>query len=370
MQKMIKNESLIMNRNSFLEKFTGSIAYQVENEQKSKFLFEELSYLTQHHLERCEKYANFVRTFKAHETRCTLSDIPFFSVRAFKEFELLSIDKKQIFKTMISSGTSGQAVSKIYLDQETASLQSRVLTNLMRDVTGPTRLPMLIIDAPNSVKNRTNFSARGAGIIGFSLYGKDVTFALNDDYSLNMDIVKSFFNRYVNKQVFVFGFTFMVWKCFLEKPLEFKILIDKTKSVLLHGGGWKRLSDEAVSPLEFKTRVEQTLGIKKVVNYYGLVEQTGSLYFECEHGYLHSSVYSDVITRCPRDLSEVSHGDEGVIQVLSCIPRSYPGHSLLTDDLGVIHGVDDCKCGRKGKYFSINGRLEAAEVRGCSDAAK
>ena len=340
MQKMIKNESLIMNRNSFLEKFTGSIAYQVENEQKSKFLFEELSYLTQHHLERCEKYANFVRTFKAHETRCTLSDIPFFSVRAFKEFELLSIDKKQIFKTMISSGTSGQAVSKIYLDQETASLQSRVLTNLMRDVTGPTRLPMLIIDAPNSVKNRTNFSARGAGIIGFSLYGKDVTFALNDDYSLNMDIVKSFFNRYVNKQVFVFGFTFMVWKCFLEKPLE------------------------------FKTRVEQTLGIKKVVNYYGLVEQTGSLYFECEHGYLHSSVYSDVITRCPRDLSEVSHGDEGVIQVLSCIPRSYPGHSLLTDDLGVIHGVDDCKCGRKGKYFSINGRLEAAEVRGCSDAAK
>ena len=69
---------------------------------------------------------------------------------------------------MTSSGTSGQAVSKIYLDQETASLQSRVLTNLMRDVTGPARLPMLIIDAPSSVKNRTNFSARGAGIIGFS----------------------------------------------------------------------------------------------------------------------------------------------------------------------------------------------------------
>ena len=72
--------------------------------------------------------------------------------------------------------------------------------------------------------------------------------------------------------------------------------------------------------------------------------------------------------RCPKTLSEVPNGTEGVIQVLSCIPRSYPGHSLLTDDLGVVHGEDNCKCGRKGKYFSINGRLKAAEVRGCSDA--
>ena len=106
----------------------------------------------------------------------------------------------------------------------------------------------------------------------------------------------------------------------------------------------------------------------KVVNYYGLVEQTGSLYFECEHGFFHPSIFSEVIIRCPKTLSEVPNGTEGVIQVLSCIPRSYPGHSLLTDDLGVVHGEDNCKCGRKGKYFSINGRLKAAEVRGCSDA--
>ena len=55
-------------------------------------------------------------------------------------------------------------------------------------------------------------------------------------------------------------------------------------------------------------------------------------------------------------------------RIISLIPTSYPGHSIITEDQGVIFGEDNCKCGRKGKYFSINGRLKAAEVRGCSDA--
>ena len=46
---------------------------------------------------------------------------------------------------------------------------------------------------------------------------------------------------------------------------------------------------------------------------------------------------------------------------------SYPGHSLLTEDMGAILGVDDCPCGRKGKYFRIDGRIPQAEIRGCSD---
>jgi len=49
------------------------------------------------------------------------------------------------------------------------------------------------------------------------------------------------------------------------------------------------------------------------------------------------------------------------------LPISYPGHSILTEDIGTIIGVDNCLCGRMGKYFKINGRLKNAELRGCSD---
>ena len=58
---------------------------------------------------------------------------------------------------------------------------------------------------------------------------------------------------------------------------------------------------------------------------------------------------------------------EGVIQTLSLLPLSYPGHSLLTEDEGSFLGEDDCSCGRYGKYFKIYGRVKNAELRGCSD---
>ena len=57
-----------------------------------------------------------------------------------------------------------------------------------------------------------------------------------------------------------------------------------------------------------------------------------------------------------------------MIQAVSLLPGSYPGHSILTEDEGVILGEDDCPCGRKGKYFRVIGRIRNAEVRGCSDA--
>ena len=61
------------------------------------------------------------------------------------------------------------------------------------------------------------------------------------------------------------------------------------------------------------------------------------------------------------------NGETGIIEVVSVLPKSYPGHVLLTEDEGVILGEDDCPCGRKGKYFEVRGRMAKAEVRGCSD---
>ena len=98
-----------------------------------------------------------------------------------------------------------------------------------------------------------------------------------------------------------------------------------------------------------------------------MVEQVGSIFVECEAGRLHAPSFADVIIRRPQDWSVADQGEEGLIQVLSCLPQSYPGHSLLTEDLGTLIGTDDCPCGRHGRTFSVSGRLPKAEVRGCSD---
>ena len=114
-------------------------------------------------------------------------------------------------------------------------------------------------------------------------------------------------------------------------------------------------------------KLNDLCGIVKVHDYYGMVEQTGSIYMECEHGHLHAPAFSDIIIRKPSDFSVAEIGEKGIIQVLSILAQSYPGHSLLTEDEGVLLGEDDCPCGRKGKYFKILGRLKNAEIRGCSD---
>ena len=79
------------------------------------------------------------------------------------------------------------------------------------------------------------------------------------------------------------------------------------------------------------------------------------------------STYSDLIVRRGLDFSVASVGEKGILEVVSLLPESYPGHALLTEDEGALLGVDDCPCGRKGKYFKVFGRIQHAELRGCSD---
>ena len=147
--------------------------------------------------------------------------------------------------------------------------------------------------------------------------------------------------------------------------LDFKI--DLSNSVLIHGGGWKKLTSESIDNSTFKTLLKNICGLNRVHDYYGMVEQTGTIHMECESGYLHTSEFSDIIIRNPLDFSVNKIGEEGIVQLFSLLPTSYPGQSILTEDMGTIYGEDDCTCGRNGKYFKINGRLKKAELRGCSD---
>jgi hypothetical protein len=114
---------------------------------------------------------------------------------------------------MTSSGTTGQSVSRIFLDKTTAARQQKTLVRIVNHFTGAGRLPMLIIDTPAVMKDRNMFSAAG---IGFSIFGSDRFYALNDDMTLNYDGVNAFLARHQGKSILLFGFTFMVWQHFYQ----------------------------------------------------------------------------------------------------------------------------------------------------------
>ena len=342
--------------------------YSLKAKEKEELLKTRLLSLTEHHRKKCSEYANFLRLVDFDNKKVsTAADIPFFPVRLFKEYELLSMNRSEVFKVMTSSGTTGQKVSKIFLDKATAMLQQQVLLRLLSNFLGSKRLPMLVIDSPKVTKDRKLFSARGATVIGLSFTARETIYALNDDMSLNMDNVNYFCEKYTGQRSLIFGFTFIVWQHLYKELLKRNIKLNLPEAFLMTGGGWKKLTSESVTRQVFKAKFNETCGIRHFLDHYGMVEQTGCSYFECEHGHLHVSIYSDMFIRDYKNFSLKRNGEAGIIQLVSALPQSYPGHSLLTEDEGIILGEDDCPCGRKGKYFEILGRLKSAELRGCSD---
>ena len=91
------------------------------------------------------------------------------------------------------------------------------------------------------------------------------------------------------------------------------------------------------------------------------------MFVDCESGNKHTPNFAEVAIRDFLTLEQVRPGGSGLIEVLSALPSSYPGQAVLTEDKGVLLGIDDCPCGRPGLYFRFQGRVANAEVRGCGD---
>lgn len=342
-----------------LEEMIKLDPYSFDAQEKNQLFDDYMAQLSASHYNHCKEYKR-ICDILGEET-------PALPVRLFKTYELLSVPKEEIVKTMTSSGTTGQAVSKIFLDKKTASNQTKVLSKIASNFLGSKRLPMLILDTKDVIKDRSLFSARGAGILGFSMLGYDITFALDEKMEMNLETIELFLEKHKEETILLFGFTYMIWKHFYQVLINKGKKLDLRNAIMLHGGGWKKLIEESVDNEIFKEKLGEVCGIRKVFNYYGMVEQTGSIYMECECGRLHASNFSDIIIKNPIDFSDCSIGEMGLVTLMSLIPESYPGHYILTEDLGELIGEDDCPCGRLGKTFKIYGRIKNAEVRGCSD---
>ncbi len=339
--------------------------FSLDQAAREKALLPELVALTGHHREHSTEYRRLLDALDHPAGRgyAAVADLPWLPVRMFKHHTLRSIAEDEVFKVLTSSGTTGD-VSRIYLDKEAAGTQQRMLSATIRTVTGPRRIPMLLVDTRALFKNRASFSARGAGVLGMMNFGRDHAFALDEQERPDPAAVKEFLARHGDRPFLIFGFTYMVWLYLYE--LARTESLDLSNGILVHSGGWKRLADQAVDNAEFRRRLATDTGLVRSHNFYGMVEQIGTVYLEGPSGgSLYCPDFADVIVRDPQTWAEAPIGTPGVVEVVSTLPRSYPGHVLLTEDLGVVYGIDDGDW--PGKRFAILGRLPRAEARGCSD---
>jgi len=324
---------------------------------------------------RNSKYRNYVRCWPVPPNEAKrLADLPYLPVALLKSdppFTLVGAG--EIKKILTSSSTTGQMPSRIALDSATARRMSKGVATIARDFLGSSRRPYLVVDVAPSGVQRAEMGARGAAVQGLMPFASETTYCLkvsdSGDLSLDCDRLLSFAKAHAGAPVLVYGFTYMLWQ-YLIRPLTAESVCLKMPNVhILHSGGWKRLEDQSVAKPDFNRALAAVFGCspEHVVDFYGMVENVGVIYPDCAQGNKHAPAFADVIVRDPLTLEPVAPGRQGLVQVCSALPSSFPGHLLLTEDMAEIVSYDGCRCGRRGTSFRFAGRVPRSELRGCGN---
>ncbi len=353
---------------------TGS-PYRLPPEEKSFALLEILKDELEYACERNKAIENYVRHWPiSFRFARRIADLPYLPVGLLKAQPPLSlVEQGEIKRTLTSSSTTSQLPSRVVLDSATARRMTKGVIVIVQDFIGSARRPYLVVDVPDSVWGGPELGARGAAIQGLQPFASEVTYCLGKgnqgDLTLNIDKVLEFANKHRESSVLVYGFTYILWNHLVKPLLAAGIGLEMPHIHILHSGGWKRLQDEAVEKQAFNEGLARIFGCSPdcVIDFYGLIENVGIIYPDCPAGNKHVPAFGEVIVRNPLTLEPVAEGEQGIVQVCSILPTSFPGHLLLTEDIAEVVMYDGCPCGRRGTCFRFVGRVPKAEIRGCGN---
>lgn len=354
--------------------------YSMLQSDKEAWMLRQMKTMVAWHEVGCSEYANFVRGGGYKETignANQLEELPYLPTAIFKRLVLRTSQAPEAtthWKAVQSSSTSSGTPSQIFVDEATSLRQKTSVQMIFNSYLGPERRPYIIFDAMETARGKSSMSARGAAIMSLMGYASQFFFVMDlrdGQLVLNEEKLAQAVQAAREAGNFIaYGFTYILYQAHEQlkaRGLSFDGFGER--SYLIHSGGWKKLQSMAVGKEAFNQFVSSqwALPASQVIDFYGLVEQTGVIYPDCPFGNKHVPYYADVIVRDSHTLKPLPIGQSGLIQLLYLLPLSSPNHSVITDDLGEITGVDDCPCGRKGKSFRFVGRAPKSEVRGCGD---
>ena len=304
----------------------------------------------------------------------SLADLPYLPVGAFKASPpLMLTGTENIIRTLASSATTGQTPSRVALDAATSRRMVKGVVAIASDFIGSRRRPYLVIDTAETLAAGGELGARAAAIQGLRPFATEMVCCLNGDGAREPRVDESRLAACAAKwsavEVLAYGFTSVIWQHFVQPLRERGIRLRLPNIRVLHSGGWKRLQEQAVTREVFAAGVAEVFGCSadRVLDFYGMVENVGVIYPDCAYGHKHVPAFAAVIVRDPLTLRPVAEGQQGLVQVCSVLPTSFPGFLVLTDDIAEVIHYDGCACGRRGISFRFVKRVPQAEIRGCGN---
>jgi Acyl-protein synthetase, LuxE len=330
-------------------------------------LIAELERLSASHLAGCPEFAAMWPEWTPDGT---LAGIPYVHTQVFKHLRLrTAAEGIEHGRDITSSATSGGAPSSIALDAASSALQARSTTAILEDFLGSAPRPLVVLDAPRSLRSRA-LTARVAAALALRPLSTDLHVVLadaDDPASVRWDAVARAIDG--TDELLVYGFTWMLWLAWgaAALPAELAERLRGVRVDFVHSGGWKKLEAVSVGRERFDAALLQACAPgSRVLDYYGVAEQVGVIFPLCEAGVRHAPAWADVIVRDPWTLQALEPGRTGMLQLLNVLALGAPYHAVLTEDLGRLH-AGACPCGREGRTFTLEGRVPKAEIRGCAN---
>ena len=297
--------------------------FEINQKEKNKIFNDAMQESLKYHYKNSIEFKQICDNHEFNvEEDFELEEIPYIPVSIFKKFDLLSIPKENIFKTIFSSATTSKTPSKIFLDRITSELQTKALVSIITDFLHE-KMDFLILDSKETISSSDKIKSRASAIRGFLPFMKSIKFTLNEDLKIKNLELQQIKNE---NQYCFFGFTWLIYQIIKENKnnKEIKNNLSKLNSpFILHLGGWKKLTDINITREEFYKEISEFFNTEedKIIDIYGMTEQLGTVYPDCKFGNKHVSMYSEIIIRNPLTLKNEEIGKSGLIQLLSPIPH-------------------------------------------------
>lgn len=335
--------------------------------------------ITAYHLLHNAEYTNLVRRqgfrLGSLHTFNDLHRIPPLPTLFLKKHTLFTVPQNRMIIKATTSGTSGHK-STVGLDLNTGiyalEMVLRVLSH--RKMLSPLPTNYIMLGYQPSRHNQAGIvkTAFGFTLLTFTLHRE---YALKDtgtSYELNLDGLINALQRY-EKQGFPVrlvglpAYHHLLLTTLRDAGIRLKL---HPKSLLCMGGGWKQFYFEHADKEELYDLAGQVLGIPATncIDIYGAVEHP-IVYCDCPNHHFHVPVYSRVIIRDVDTLQPVPYGQAGILNLLSPMLRAMPLHSIMTDDLAILHKGSECGCGNPAPYFELLGRAGLQDIKTCAAGA-
>lgn len=273
-----------------------------------------------------------------------LEQIPFLPIELFKKHHILDRkDSPELY--FLSSGTTLSVRSKHYIVDHLLYEKS-VVESFSLFLSSPK--DYIFLGLLPSYQEKGNSSLIYMVDYLMQLSGKKENGYFLYDHTALKELLKS--TR--DKKVLLFGVSYALLD-FIENEPEVKDL-DLSNLIVMETGGMKGRKEEMTKDALLK-ELKEGFGIQTIYSEYSMTELLSQAYSLGENKY-QSPPWMKILIRNSEDpLSYMAEGRTGGINIID-LANLHSASFIATQDLGRI----------TGSYFEVLGRIDHADIRGCS----